>query len=387
MRRWMIAISSGSQTTYKPWIAQPTRKVVKDGANASDPRGERGHGGREQQHLLVAERSPSRASNGTQRARDDQLRGLEPVDVGVADGEVVGDVAEDRGVVALQDAAGELDQTRKPTIVARPVHGAAGGGLVVSASVVMRGSLSIRCVYQRTPSSEVVDADVLVVAVDGLALRLGHPERGEAVDLLADRGEVARVGGGHHHVGRRDRVGEDARRSSGSSSSNGLVHRARPGSARRVDHVDADRVVVDRLRTCSSAPATVSPTMTRMLTAGAWRSTRSRCAPGEPESVVTATVVRIMAAGSGRRGEQRPGHQRLQPVGAGEQRAQRQRHVRREAGEHLERRLGSGAGNGAFSRRRMARAMRAVGPTGRGRRGVPAATLGDAARAWWCPSR
>ena len=35
VRRWMIAISSGSHTTYAPWIAQPIRKVVKLGANAS----------------------------------------------------------------------------------------------------------------------------------------------------------------------------------------------------------------------------------------------------------------------------------------------------------------------------------------------------------------
>ena len=37
------------------------------------------------------------------------LARLEPVDVGVLDGQVVGDVAVDRGVVALQHPAGELD--------------------------------------------------------------------------------------------------------------------------------------------------------------------------------------------------------------------------------------------------------------------------------------
>ena len=30
----MMAISSGSQTTYAPWMAQPIRNVVNDGANA-----------------------------------------------------------------------------------------------------------------------------------------------------------------------------------------------------------------------------------------------------------------------------------------------------------------------------------------------------------------
>jgi hypothetical protein len=71
---------------------------------------------------------------------------------------------------------------------------------------------------------EVGDADVLVVGVDGLALGPGHPEGGEAVDVLADRGEVARVGGRHHHVGRGDRVGEHLA-DAALEELEGLVHR------------------------------------------------------------------------------------------------------------------------------------------------------------------
>ena len=68
VRRWMIATSSGSHTTYAPWIAHPIRNVVKDGANARihDPSA-----------VIAVEisstlrcpiRSPSRASSGTQSA-------------------------------------------------------------------------------------------------------------------------------------------------------------------------------------------------------------------------------------------------------------------------------------------------------------------------------
>ncbi|HXH79979.1 hypothetical protein [Nocardioides sp.] len=53
----------------------------------------------------VAESGEQRDAQGA----DDELRGLEPVDVGVLDPEVVGDVGEDRCVVALEDAAGDLD--------------------------------------------------------------------------------------------------------------------------------------------------------------------------------------------------------------------------------------------------------------------------------------
>ena len=120
---------------------------------------------------------------------------------------MVGDVAEDRRVVALQDAAGDLDADQEADDRDQAVD-----GLPAASGVPMvghHGSLSIRRWYQRDAGDEVVDADVLVVGVDGLALGLGHPERREPVDPVADRGEVARVGGGHHHVRRGHRVGED----------------------------------------------------------------------------------------------------------------------------------------------------------------------------------
>ena len=68
VRRWTIAISSGSHTTYAPWIAQPTRKVVKDGANASHHEPSAVTAVETSRTRLWPERSPSRASNGMQRA-------------------------------------------------------------------------------------------------------------------------------------------------------------------------------------------------------------------------------------------------------------------------------------------------------------------------------
>ena len=68
MRRWMIAISSGSQTTYAPWIAQPTRKVVKPGAKASHHEPSAVTAVEMSRTFLWPMRSPSRASNGMQRA-------------------------------------------------------------------------------------------------------------------------------------------------------------------------------------------------------------------------------------------------------------------------------------------------------------------------------
>jgi hypothetical protein len=53
----------------------------------------------------VAEPGQERYDEG----RHDQLRRLEPVDVGVLDRQVPGDVGEDRRVVALQHPARELD--------------------------------------------------------------------------------------------------------------------------------------------------------------------------------------------------------------------------------------------------------------------------------------
>ncbi len=68
VRRWMIATSSGSHTTYAPWSAQPMRNVVNDGANA------RIHEPRAVTAVEISStflwpiRSPSRARNGTTRA-------------------------------------------------------------------------------------------------------------------------------------------------------------------------------------------------------------------------------------------------------------------------------------------------------------------------------
>ena len=122
VRRWMIAISSGSQTTYAPWTAQPMRNVVKLGRERQHPRAQRGDRGREQQHLLVADQVAEPGQRRDHERGDDELRRLEPVDVGVGDVEVVGDVAVDRRVVALQHAAGELDADQEADDREQAVH-------------------------------------------------------------------------------------------------------------------------------------------------------------------------------------------------------------------------------------------------------------------------
>src|SRR5690242_21923832 len=53
---------------------------------------------------------------------------------------------------------------------------------------------------------ERVDTEVLVVRVDRLALRLGHAERREAVDTVADAGEVAGGRCGPHYLRSRLRI-------------------------------------------------------------------------------------------------------------------------------------------------------------------------------------
>ena len=109
------------------------------------------------------------------------------------------------------------------------------------------GSLSISRWYQSTPVQEVVDPEVLVVGVDGLPLRLAHPERREPVDPRTDGGEVPRVGRGHHHVRRGDRVREqlDDR---GLDEPEGVVVDGRDGAGLALlDHVDVHALVADHL--------------------------------------------------------------------------------------------------------------------------------------------
>ncbi len=68
VRRWMIAISSGSHTTYAPWIAQPIRKVVKSGAKASHHEPSAVTAVETSSTVLWPTRSPSRARSGMHSA-------------------------------------------------------------------------------------------------------------------------------------------------------------------------------------------------------------------------------------------------------------------------------------------------------------------------------
>ena len=90
------------------------------------PRGRGGEDRGDHQDPLVAVQvtQPGQHRHG-QRA-EHQLRGLEPVHVAVGDPQVPGDVGQDRRVVALQDAAGDLDQGQEQHHRAQPAQ--AGGG-------------------------------------------------------------------------------------------------------------------------------------------------------------------------------------------------------------------------------------------------------------------
>ena len=114
------------------------------------PRRERGHRGREQQHLPVPDEVAEPREQRHHERGDDQLGGLEPVHVGVVDGQVVGDVAEDRRVVALQDPARDLHADQEADDRGEPGDARSGRGRC--RCVGHAGSLSIRRVYQRMPS-------------------------------------------------------------------------------------------------------------------------------------------------------------------------------------------------------------------------------------------
>ena len=68
VRRWMIATSSGNHTTYAPWRAHATRKVPKDGANATPHEASAVTAVESTSTFLWPTRSPSRASGGTHSA-------------------------------------------------------------------------------------------------------------------------------------------------------------------------------------------------------------------------------------------------------------------------------------------------------------------------------
>ncbi len=68
VRRWMIAISSGSHTTYAPWIAHPMRNVVKPGAKTSTHEPSAVTAVDSSSTFLWPTRSPSRANGGTTSA-------------------------------------------------------------------------------------------------------------------------------------------------------------------------------------------------------------------------------------------------------------------------------------------------------------------------------
>ncbi|MDQ1113059.1 hypothetical protein QE418_002507 [Microbacterium testaceum] len=117
------------------------------------PARHRGGDRREQQDALVPEHVAELGEHGEDQGREQQLRGLEPVDVGVAYAQVRDDLGEQGDVETLQDATGQLhenepaDETR-----GRPERGGAHSsdragdarhGARVTSSIVSSMSSSI----------------------------------------------------------------------------------------------------------------------------------------------------------------------------------------------------------------------------------------------------
>ena len=82
----------------------------KSPANASHQLAPGGEHGRDEQDPLVPVHVAELGEDRHDERREQQLRGLEPVEVGVVDAEVLDEVGDQRNVVALQDAARELDE-------------------------------------------------------------------------------------------------------------------------------------------------------------------------------------------------------------------------------------------------------------------------------------
>ena len=87
------------------------------------PRRTRGEDRRDQQDALVAVHVAELGEHRHDEGRQQQLRRLEPVDVGIVDAERHDDVAEQGHVEALQDAADELDEHEPPDEGRRHPHG------------------------------------------------------------------------------------------------------------------------------------------------------------------------------------------------------------------------------------------------------------------------
>lgn len=64
--------------------------------------------------FLCPKMSPSEANRGHGQCGNHQLAGLEPVHDGIVDAQVPGTVGHQRGVIPLQDAAGQLDDGQEP---------------------------------------------------------------------------------------------------------------------------------------------------------------------------------------------------------------------------------------------------------------------------------
>src|SRR6478609_6106383 len=106
---------------------------------------------------------------------------------------------------------------RKPTTLVIGLRATARAASETAVLSDMRISFSLRLTrlelfdetaVPRDAVEEVRDTDALVDAVDRRTLRVGHPERREAVDPRPDAVEVAGVRGREHDVRHRDRPGE-----------------------------------------------------------------------------------------------------------------------------------------------------------------------------------
>ena len=271
--------------------------------------------------FLCPTRSPSRARSGTQSAETISCAASNQLTSPSEIARWSAMLREDRRVVALQHAAGDLDADQEADDRGQPVDRPDRSR--ARRSAVISGSSRSGAGTSATPASEVVDARCArrrsgwprAAPWSSGTARTGRRGRRSAV-------KKRRVGGGHHHVRRGDGVGEDlGDRRLQQARTPRRRRTARPGSARwpRRPRCRTWSSPIGRAHVVDHAGDGVAD-HDPDVDAGAWRSLAITLRAGEPDSVVTATVVRVIAADSGPAGEQGAGEQRAEPVGVGHQR-------------------------------------------------------------------
>ena len=123
-------------------LQRPEHEVALErGGEGDAARGDRREHGRPDQHPLVADEITELGQRRHAQRREEQLRRLEPVDVGVVDVEVTRDVGGQRRVVALEESADELHEDERAD-----ESGPDGGSAMSSHAPQARPSAGVRTV-------------------------------------------------------------------------------------------------------------------------------------------------------------------------------------------------------------------------------------------------